>query len=76
MPKTPAELVREYRTWKKLLKQQKPPAQTASQRKREYMVRLKYLRNAVATIRENETLTNFSRSHELLRQSESRQFKT
>lgn len=66
MPKTPAERAREYRARKKLSKQQKPPAQTAAQRKRKYMARQKALRNAVATIGKNETLTNFSGSRELL----------
>ncbi|VVC40632.1 Hypothetical protein CINCED_3A021579 [Cinara cedri] len=64
MLKTPVERSREYRARKKLLKKQKPPAQTASQRKGKYMARQKALRNAVTTIVENETLMKFSRSRE------------
>jgi len=67
MPKTPAIFAREYRAWKKLLKQQKPPSQTVSQHKQEYTARQKALRNAVATIGENETLTNYFGLLELIR---------
>ncbi|XP_054737889.1 uncharacterized protein LOC129244297 [Anastrepha obliqua] len=59
MPKTPAERAREYRARKKLSKQEKPQAQTAAQRNRKYRARQKALRNAVATIGNNSSSTNF-----------------
>ncbi|KAE9535990.1 hypothetical protein AGLY_007891 [Aphis glycines] len=66
MAKTPAERAREYRVRKKLLTPQKPPPQTRAQRNRKYTARQKTLRNTVATIGENEAMTNFSGSRELL----------
>lgn len=44
---------------------QKPPPQTRAQRNRKYTAHLKALRNVVATIGENEAMTNFSGSREL-----------
>ncbi|CAH1722398.1 unnamed protein product [Aphis gossypii] len=66
MAKTPAERAREYRARKKLLTPQKPPPQTRAQRNRKYTARQRALRNAVAIIGENEAMTNFSGSRELL----------
>lgn len=61
MPKTPAKRAGEYRSQKKLFKQQKPPAQC----KQEYTARQK-TEKFYHYYWDNETLINFSGSLELL----------